>query len=189
MAIAKMGTTDKATRTFKTGLLLWHGGATRPAEQRRIAQLLEKPINSRLFESLPIPTLPSSTEDCVGWIRRHDEPRPFFLFVPRFPPYKVEDRYLQAKTESDGQYSPHTALRTLRGRDILGTLDFVNEFGPLELLDESDLRKSLALEDLLEQDEIVPGEEATAARARCLWIDINDFWQKQLRFAAVVELW
>jgi len=180
---------DKATRTFKTCLLRWHRGVLRPREQREIAKLLEKPIESRIFEGLPAPNLVESTKDHVCWVRRHDDLRPFFFFVPRLSQYTVDNDYHKAKAESDGQYSPHTALRTLKAGDVEAALDFVNEFGPLELLDESEPRTPIELEDLLDQDEFLPDTQETLLQSRGIWVSLDEFWQKQQRFVAVVELW
>jgi len=179
-------THDKADRTFKTPLLLWHKGQIRPAAQREIARLLEKPIESRIFDALPTPTLTESPVDHVCWVRRWDRCKPFFLFVPDWRPYRVEDAYEEARTQSDGQYSPHTAFRSVSHVSVVDAIDFVNEFGPLELLDESPAsRQPLRPEDLLDFDDVLSGDP----RERCVWVDVEDFWQKHRRFCTVVRLW
>jgi hypothetical protein len=184
-----MAGTNKPDRTFKTTLLFWHKGIVRRTEQRRIAELLAKPIESRIFESLPAPTSTDSALDHVCWVRRWRTPRAFFLFVPRLQRYNVEDAYELAKAESDGQYSPHTAFRNLDAGDAWAAVDFVNEFGPLELLDESEPRQPLRSEDLLDLGELTPGEEEPVYKERCVWVDVDEFWNKQKRFAAVANLW
>ena len=181
--------TNKPDRTFKTSLLFWHKGFVRRAAQRRIGKLLSKPIEFRIFESLPTPVLTQLIEDQVCWVRRHATLRPFFLFVPCFQPYNVEDAYERAKAQSDGQYSPHTAFRRLGPGNAWEAVDFVNEFGPLELLDESEPRRPLRQEDLLDLDEVIFDEEEPVPRERCVWIDVDDFWNKQKRFVAVAKLW
>src|SRR5271167_2716457 len=108
-----MAGTNKPDRTFKTTLLAWYKGNVLPTAQRRIEKLLANPIESRIFGSLPAPALTESTVDHVCWVRRYEKLQPFFLFVPWLQSYSVEDAYEQAKAESDGQYSPHTAFRSL----------------------------------------------------------------------------
>jgi hypothetical protein len=191
----KMAAKNRPDRTFKTALLFWHKGNVRRAAQRRIAELLAKPIESRIFESLPPPAFTQSIDHHVCWVRRDVGLMPYFLFFPRWQPYRVEDAYKQGRAESDGQYSPHTAFRSLRTGNILDAVDFVNEFGPLELLDESEPRRPVRPEDLLDFDELICGEEEPgpeeepAPRERCVWVDVDDFWKKQQRFVAVVKLW
>jgi hypothetical protein len=132
--------------------------------------------------------------DLHGWSAIRN-PATFFLFVPCLRPYKVEEAYERGKRESDGQYSPHTAFRSLKTGDILDALDYVNEFGPLELLDESESRRAIRPEDLLEIDDIFCGEEELGVeegpthRERCIWVDVEDFYQKQQRFVAIAKLW
>jgi len=184
-----MAGTNKPDRTFKTTLLFWHQGCVRPAGQRSIAKLFASPIESRIFESLPAPVLTQSTVDHVCWVRRYKRLQPFFLFVPCLQPYDVEDAYERAKAESECQYSPHTAFRSLSTGEVWEALDFVNEFGPLELLDESEPRRPLRQEDLLDLGEVIPGEEEPVPKERCVWVDVDDFWNKQKRFVAVAKLW
>jgi hypothetical protein len=182
----KMDTKRKLDRTFKTALLWWCQGQDSRANQREIARLLERPIASRIFTALPVPILTGVPAEHVCWIRTQQKVKTFFLFVPRWRLYNVEAAYEQARAESDGQYSPHTAFRSLTSGDNWAAIEFVNEFGPLELLDEREPRRSLEREELLD---FGPDAESDDIKERCLWIDIEDFWEKHRRFASIVKLW
>ena len=216
-----MTTQDRPARTFKTAptLLWWAKGQDNRARQRAIAKLIERPIESRVFTELPTPTLSVTPEDSVCWIGRREksnsakgwelateragiilkgEPRnptpdlkPHFLFVPRLTFYSVEAAYEQAKVEADPQFSPHGAFRQISTGDKWAAIDFINEFGPLELLNEMQPRQPLRQEDLLDlgKEEPAPDEEEPAPKARCVWVDVDDFWRKHQRFVAVAKLW
>lgn len=186
-----MAGTSEPDRTFKTHppLLFWNAGWIRPEAQREIAERLKNPVESRIFESLPTPALPQSVLDCVCWIRRSDRLHPFFLFLAQWTPYEVGVAYEKAKTEFDGQFSPHTAFRSLSAGNNWAAVDFVNEFGPLELLDESEPRRSLTQVDLLDFGEFFPGEKEPPPKERGVWVDVEDFWEKHKRFTSVAKLW
>jgi hypothetical protein len=100
----------------------------------------------------------------------------------------VEGAYEQAKAEADPQFSPHGAFRHLSTEDKwAAAIDFINEFGPLELLDEAQpSRKRLELIDLLE---FGPEDEDDDINERPVWVDLEDFWEKHRRFVLVAKLW
>jgi hypothetical protein len=194
MTQAKTGATttalDRAARTFKTPPVWWQKGIDRPATQQQLAKLLEDPVDSRCFDSLPTPTSIATPEDRVCWIRSWEGLKPHFSFIPDQNIYDVEGAYEKAKSESDGEYSPHTAFRNLSRGDNWAAIDFVNEFGPLELLNEAKPRQVLELEELMEIDLPADGETNTyEVQRRPVWVDIDDFWQKHKRFTSVVKLW
>jgi hypothetical protein len=171
-------------RTFKTTLLWWFKGLDDRATQRKIARLLENPVESRIFAALPTPT-PATAMDRVCWVQSRHKLKPHFLFIPRLVLYDVEAAYEQAKAEADVTFSPHTAFRSLNSGNEWAAIDFVNEFGPLDLLDEQQPRRRLEREDLSE----VGSEEENDIQERCVWVDIDDFWDKHRRFATVAKLW
>ena len=92
----------------------------------------------------------------------------------------MEAAYEQAKAASDGQYSPHTAFIRLNPDDNWSAIDFLNEFGPLELFDfdaDGRLRQQLALKDLI----IVPRSQEGIGfdvKTRCVWVNLEEFWEK-----------
>ncbi len=103
----------------------------------------------------------------------------------------MEAAYEQAKAASDGQYSPHTAFIRLNPDDNWSAIDFLNEFGPLELFDfdaDGRLRQQLALKDLI----IVPRSQEGIGfdvKTRCVWVNLEEFWEKHRRFIAIAKLW
>jgi hypothetical protein len=173
----------KSDRTFKTTLLSWFKGSDSRATQREIAGLLENPMERRIFEGLPIP-MATTLQERVCWIQSELAPKPHFLFVPRVIPYSVEAAYEQAKVEADVAYSPHTAFLNLSSEKEWAAIDFVNEFGPLDLLDEQQPRLRLEKEEMIEID-----VEEDSVKVRHVWVDINDFWEKHRRFVAIAKLW
>jgi hypothetical protein len=119
--------------------------------------------------------------------------KPYFLFVPGAH-YSVEEAYEEARTEHDADYSPHGAFRKLTPGYVWEAIDFVNEFGPLDLLDEQQPRQTISLQDLLEIPVIdVDSDPANLTvdeiALRPVWVDLDDFWGKHRRFRAVAELW
>jgi hypothetical protein len=178
-----MTSSTKSDRTFKTSLLWWFKGLDDPAAQREVARLLENPLKSRIFAALPTPTAAAAAER-VCWVESRRKLKPYFLFVPRLALYNVEAAYEQAKAEADVTYSPHTAFRSLKSGNEWA-VDFVNEFGPLELLDERQPRQRLEREDLID----FGSEEDDDIKERCVWVDIDDFWDRHRRFVSVTKLW
>jgi hypothetical protein len=176
-------TSAKPDRTFKTTLLWWFKGLDNRATQRDVARLLENPVESRIFAALPIPTTATLSER-VCWVQSPHKLRPHFLFVPRAILYSVEAAYQQAKAEADVTYSPHTAFLSLNSGNEWAAIDFVNEFGPLDLLDEQQPRQRLDREEMIEI-----GTEDDEIKERHVWVDIDDFWEKQRRFVSLVKLW
>lgn len=129
----------------------------------------------------------AAPERRICWIRSGDKLRPHFLFLPRKNAYSVEAAYEHARVQSDGQYSPHTAFRSLT--DDGAAVRFVNEFGPLELLNEAQPRQRLEVEDLIDFGVVEESCSAPEPRSVCIWVDLEDFWQKHRRFVSVVKLW
>lgn len=177
-------------RTFKTALLWWKKGQDRSAVQREIATLLGKPIDSRVVDELPQPKAMAAPKYRVCWVRSGDNLGPHFLFHPWLNAYNVEDAYERARAKNDGRYSPHTAFRSLNG-DNAAAIRFVNEFGPLELLDEAQPRRRIELGDTVDFGEVDVDDlhSTPEPRAVCMWIDLGDFWEKHRRFVAVAKLW
>ena len=79
-------------------------------------------------------------------------------------------------------------IQAVRGK-MWEAVDFVNEFGPLELLDESEQRQPLRPEDLVDCGEIAFGKNQPVTKPRPVWVDVHEFWSKHRRFVAVVKLW
>jgi hypothetical protein len=182
--------TGEPDRTFKTALLWWKKGQDNSAVQREIADLLGKPLESRVFDVLPQPRAMAALQSRVCWIRSADKLRPHFLFYPRLNTYNVEEAYERARAANDGRYSPHTAFRSLNG-DHAAAVRFVNEFGPLEFLDEAQPRHQIELEYTVDFGEIDVNDLHTTPTPRsvCVWVDLWDLWEKRRRFVSVVKLW
>lgn len=190
-------------RTFKTSLLPWWKGNDSVKTLREMASLLDSPpIQSRLFSSLPTPTpavtltsarirvrgeFPRSRTtsapeisnlERVCWLQIREQLIPHFLFVP-WDCYDIDAQYEKAKSEFDPYYSPHGSFRKLGSNNTLEVLDFVKEFGPLELLNEEQSRQEL--ESLIAQ-----GPEEISLRS--VWVNLGDFRLKHRRFSTVAKL-
>jgi hypothetical protein len=94
--------------------------------------------------------------------------------------YDVREAYQKALAKKNPYLSPHAVFRGLANNNNFQLVSFLGDFGPLDIKVGSTLRELRSL----------PASPQAASERRREWlVDVQDFWRRQRKYKAVMDLW
>jgi hypothetical protein len=107
----------------------------------------------------PVPLLPNDWADRIVYVENQVHPHVLLRMGRR---YDLREKLDLAYVKRDPEYAPHVAFQKLLPGNNVMALEFMREFGPLNLSD-FDIGANV-------------------------WVDLNDFWAKNARIIAILRL-